>query len=88
MIPNDRMASWNHGIFYKHNNLYAKVLFSALQLGRITGEGTWLVNDQLLVGDSLDVDAKEQKIRKYEAGLVWEPKDDVNVGLKHEFSTK
>lgn len=83
-----KCQSWKEGFEYKQNDFHCKVLFDLCKKASIIdAEGTWLVNDDVLVGDKAVVDVNAQKLSSYEAGLVWTPKKDFTVGLKHEFNT-
>ena len=79
---------WKEGIDFKNDDLHCKILFDLCKKGKIIdGEGTYLVNKDLLVGDKGTIDLDAQKLTKYEAGLVWTPQNDFTVGAKHEFDT-
>jgi len=86
VVPKSVAKQWHHGFWYKHSNLYCKAWLDCANKGILQGEGTWLYNGVLL-GDSGKFDALNKKIVSYECGAVWEPKENVTVGLKHELST-
>lgn len=44
-------------------------------------------NNEFLFGDNLVFDIKKMGFTSYEHGLVWEPKKDLNVALKHKANT-
>jgi len=64
--------------------MYLKTWADLLVGGHFQFEATWLINKELLFGDAGTFNFQTKQLKAYEHGLVWEPKQDLNVGLKHQ----